>query len=274
MNIKNTYIILVVISLFSIQLYSQKVETVRLEVEKEIPGETFSDNKFEVDFWVQTEKFSAIDPKNTELLELKDDTGKDLIKAHEKAIKAYKEETERLAKEGHYRFSTRTEAFIQPDQWKKMYDTIGFKASIKSLMVVPSPKASKVHVKMKVGYTLVAGEAEKSTTITINSLVNKPSVELLGIEISLTDTSSMTTQDGVKYFFYSIPESKSPVAITRIEPITEALKTAIEETKVNNKPNEFLVKEGDNTKPITITIHYQEVEKKSFVIDKWISLGL
>ncbi len=273
MNIKNTYIILVVISLFSIQLYSQKVETVRLEVEKEIPGETFSDNKFEVDFWVQTESFSAIDPKNTELLELKDDTGKDLIKAHEKAVKAYEEETERLAKEGHYRFSTRTEAFIQPDQWKKMYDTIGFKASIKSLMVVPSPKASKVHVKMKVGYTHVAEGDEQATTITINSLANEPTVQLLGALVPLTDNSSMT-RNGNKYIFYSFPKTKTPVAITRIEPVTQALKTAVEETKVNNRPNEFLVKEGDNTKPITIKVHYKEVEKKSFVIDKWVTLGL
>ncbi|RFN57686.1 hypothetical protein DZ858_10565 [Marixanthomonas ophiurae] len=250
------------------------METVRLEVEKEIPGETFSDNTFEVDFWVQVESFSAIDPENTELLELKDDTGQDLIKAHEKGVQAYEEETERLAKEGRYRFSSRTEAFIQPDQWKKMYDTIGFKATVKSNMVVPSPKASKVHIKMKVGYTQAAGEVEKSATVTINSLVNKPSIELLGTEVSLTDTNSMTTQEGIKYFFYSIPENKAPVAITRIEPITEALKTAIEETKVNNKSNEFLVKEGDNTKPVTFKVYYREVKKKSLLIDKWISLGL
>ena len=273
MNIKNSYISLILITFLISNLHAQKVETVRLEVEKEIPGETFSDNKFEVDLWVQVESFSAIDPQNTELLELKDDTGKDLLKAHEKEVQAYEEETERLAKKGHYRFSTRTEGFIQPDQWKKMYDTLGFKATLKSLMIVPSPKASKVHIKMKVGYTLASGDEEQTTTVTINSLASDPTAKLLGTQIPLSDNSSMTRGDN-KYIFYSFPKTKTPVAITRIEPITQALKTAVEETKVNNKPNEFLVKEGDNTKPITIKVHYQEVEKKSFIIDKWVTLGL
>ncbi|HBY67333.1 MAG TPA: hypothetical protein DEG69_05975 [Flavobacteriaceae bacterium] len=273
MKTKNTFITLLLTFLFSIQLYSQKVETVRLEVEKEIPGETFSDNKFEVDFWVQAENFSTIDPENTELLELKDDTGKNLLEVHEKAVKEYEKETERLAKEGHYRFSTRTEGFIQPDQWKKMWDTLGFKATIRSQMVVPSPKASKVHVKMKVGYTYASKGDEKSTTITINSLANEPTVKLLDTSITLSNNSSMTYKEN-KYIFYSFPETKTPVAITRIEPVTQNLKTTEKETQVNNKPNEFLVIQGDDTKPITIKVYYQEVEKKSLFIDKWISLGL
>ncbi|PVW13538.1 hypothetical protein DDV96_12840 [Marixanthomonas spongiae] len=259
--------------LFAVNLYSQKVETIRMEVEKEIPGETFSDNKFEVDFWVQTEGFSAIDPQNTELLELKDDTGKDLLKAHEKEVQAYEEETERLAKEGHYRFSTRTEGFIRPDQWKKMYDTLGFKATLKSQMVVPSPKATKVHVKMKIGYTQKVVGDEKSTKVTFNALASDPTARLLGASVPIQNNSSMT-HDGSKYIFYTFPETETPVAITRIEPETQALKTANEKTQVNNRPNEFLVKQGDDTKPVSIKVYYQEVEKKSLLIDKWVSVGL
>ena len=272
-NYNKKFICLLIIVLISINLHSQRVETVRLEVEKEIPGESFSDNKFEVDFWVQVENFSAVDPKNTELLELKDDTGKDLIKTHESAVQAYKEESERLAKKGHYRFSTSTEALIKPDQWEKMYDTIGFMASIKSLMIMPSPKASKVRIKMKVGYTQAAGDGEKSTTITTQSLANESTVELLGVQVPLVDNGTMTHNDN-KYIFYSFPKSKTPVAITRIEPVSQEFKTALEETKINNKANEFFVKEGDNAKPITIKVHYKELEKKSLIIDKWVSLGL
>ena len=49
MNIKNSYISLILITLLISNLYAQKVETVRVEIEKEIPGESFSDNRFEID---------------------------------------------------------------------------------------------------------------------------------------------------------------------------------------------------------------------------------
>ena len=86
MVLRGVYTSLFLVIVMVSSLYAQKVETVRVEIEKEIPGESFSDNRFEIDFWVQAENFSSINVSKTQLLLLKDDTGKDLHKAHKQAI--------------------------------------------------------------------------------------------------------------------------------------------------------------------------------------------
>ncbi|MCT8339973.1 hypothetical protein MG296_07895 [Flavobacteriaceae bacterium TK19130] len=253
--------------------FSQEVEVVRMEVERGIPGESFSNNKIAIDFWVKAADFNAVDGATTELLEFKDDTGRDLIAAHEEAIAAYEAESKRLAEQGRYRFTTRTDGLLPLDQWKKMYDTIGFKAVLKTEMALPDSNASKVYVKMKVGYSKSDGNAEaKEKTVTVASLYENPTVELLGTKVKLMDNSSMTRNDE-KFIFYQFPPNETPVSIIDVQPyvVDEMYR---KDMQGNGASAEFLVKEGDNQQPITLKITYREVEKKSITIDRWITVGL
>ena len=267
------YITILLTTLLITNLYSQKVETVRLEIEKEIPDESFSDNKFEVDFWVQAERFSSINLSNTELLLLEDDTGKDLIKAHEKGVIAYNEESERLAKKGHYRFSTTTEGLFKPEDWRPMQDTIGFKATIKSGMARPAKEATKAHVKMRIAYFIKSSSNEEdSITTTVPSLYNSPSFMLQKKKIKLDDGGSMT-HDDQKFIIYRIPKNEVGISIQSIRVLDEEGKP-LERISGGLGSYEFMVKEGNNKKPVTLVLNYLPVSEKKITIDTWVSLGL
>lgn len=269
-----TAIAIIALCLASLSVWAQKVEVVRMEVEKEIPGESFSNNKVSVDFWVQVENFASINVENTKLLVFEDDDGNSLWQAHKDAVTAFEEETERLAKEGRYRFSSRASSIINPEEWNALTDTLGFLAHIESQMITPSRQAKRLHVQMQVGYTTTAGNgSDKKEQFTIASLYENPTVTIGGKEVRLVSQSSMTFKDAT-YLFYAFPKNETPVAISEIKLLTKASNNYPENVAFNAQDHEFLIKEGDHKKPVTIEVAYKTTEEHTLMIDQWIDVGL
>jgi len=267
------YRILFITLVFSTIGYSQNVQPVRLEIERAIPGESFSNDRFEVDFWIQVENFTSIDLENTTLELLQDDTGKDLVAAHDLEVAKYNEETERLSKGGKIRFSSRTEPLFQPDRWDALRDTLGFKATISSGMTLPDVKASKVHIVMDISYNVEVGAGLDSTQIKVPSLYNSPTIIFQRKEIRLGSGGSMSRNEGERFHIYSIPKNKFPVAIKSISVLDEH---GVELEKLSGMvgPNEFMVKDGKHKDPVVLSVVFKPIETKSIHIDKWINLGL
>ena len=273
MVLRGVYTSLFLVIVMVSSLYAQKVETVRVEIEKEIPGESFSDNRFEIDFWVQAENFSSINVSKTQLLLLKDDTGKDLHKAHKQAIVAYNDESERLAKKGHYRFSTSTESLFKPQDWRAMQDTIGFRASIKSGLVTPASSATKVHVKMKIGYFTKSSISKKdSVEVNVTSLYTTPFILFQGKEVQLDNTSSMSNEEG-RFIIYRIPKNEIMASIEKIQVYNMEGKP-LKGISGGMGSYEFMVEEKQTKKPVKLILTYVPVSEETITIDKWITLGL
>ena len=72
---------------------AQKVIPVKLEIEKEIPGETFPNTGLKLEFWIEEQnKFISLDTAQTKMLLFEDDSGTDILKAHQKAISEYEKQ--------------------------------------------------------------------------------------------------------------------------------------------------------------------------------------
>lgn len=269
------FLLLLISILVSFYSISQEVDVVNLEIEKEIPEEAFSKNRLIIDFWVKADDFSSINVEKTQLLTLKDDTGYDLLKAHNTALGIYNTETERLSKEeGRLRFSSSASSLFRPQDWKAMRDTIGFKAGIHSEMIRPGQGAKKIEIKMKVVYNAEGNSQElESEEIEIPSLYNNPKIDFKDNKIWLLNNQSMTLE-GKKYIFYEIPLSKANVSIARVE-VSQEITAKYPEAVLNAAgKNQFLVSEEDAKELLTVKIFYSPVFEKEIEIHKWITLGL
>jgi len=252
--------------------FSQTVETVRLEIEKGIPGESFSNSKFVVDFWIHAENFASIDTANTELLILRDDTGKDLIKEHEMAVAVYQKETDSLAKTGRYRVSSSTSNLIEPERWRGLRDTLGFRPMISSEMIRPADGATKVHAKMKITYHKKLSNKD-SMQVNIPSLYENPSFIYKRKEVQLDDNQSMTHGD-TKFIIFTIPKDEIDFSILSIK-ILDGQGNPIEHDSFGSTTqDQFMLKESEIGNPIKLMIYFVSTTIETITIDKSIGIGL
>ena len=266
-------ILLVTVLFLGHFVLAQNVIPVKIEIAKEIPGETFPNTAFKLEFWVKDEnKFIALDTSNTKILLFEDDLGTNILKAHEKIIYTKKKQAE---KEGYIDYQLKN-SIIDFENSREISGAIGFKLLISS-EVLPTENAKELHLKALITYFTENESETKKSTIIKGFIPDKEIANWQGKSISIIKNGATTYgENDEKRIGYSLKNSDIDVAVKEIDlvdnsgNIIENLGNIyMEEGNLN-----FDISEKNLSNPLNLKFTYTTLKSVSLPIDKRITIGL
>lgn len=253
---------------------AQKIIPVKLEIEKEIPGETFPNTSFKLEFWIEEQdKFISLDTAKTKMLLFEDDLGTNILKAHQKAISEYEKQQ---ADKGYINYDSNNKNIIDLENTRALNDAIGFKLLLSSL-VLPAENAKELHIKALIAYFTEDASAPEQNTIIKNFIPDNEVAEWLGKSISIVKNgASSSDENNEQRIGYSLKNSDIDVAVKEIVVIDDVGNIIenlgyiyMEEGKIN-----FYISEKYISSPLNLKFTYTTLKSVSLPIDKRITIGL
>lgn len=272
---KNMKIILV-LALYSMGHFAiaQNVIPVKLEIEKEIPGETFPDTGLKLEFWIEEQnKFISLDTAQTKMLLFEDDLGTDILKAHQKAISEYEKQQQ---ESGDSDFYVSNKNIIDLENTRALNDAIGFKLLLSSA-VLPAEKAKELHIKAVIAYFAEDASAPEQSTIIQNFTPENEVANWQGKSVTIVKNGSRSSDgNNERNIGYSLQNSDIGVAVKEIDMVDNSgnmIKNLgyiyMEEGKLN-----FEIPEKLLSSPLNLKFTYTPLKSVSLPIDTRISIGL
>ncbi len=267
-------IIFLLVLVFCTYSNAQKVQPLKVSVEKGIPGESFSKTSLGIEFWVQdATEVVAIDLHQSKVIELKTNTGESLLEKHKEAVEARKKYVEEQAKKGRYMFSSRSESLIDFNSSRALRDTLGFKLVIDS-WVTPSKGATALNCKFYIMYHAVDTKAEAKPITVKNVVLNKTNTLIINDRKVVIKQSGSGTWKGKKTVAYEMTTLDIGALVQKIEQVdvNGELIEVLRDYKANEKVN-FNIDETKIKTPIHLRFTLKPLVKNSVKIEEQISLG-
>lgn len=260
--------------MFSSLLSAQNLVPIKMEISREIPGVKFTQSKFYLEYWLQVEEqFIGLVPGESAITTLIDDHGNDLLEGHIEAVRAREAYVEEEAKKGRMMFSSRPKDLLVADQAVVMKDTLGFKFHFDS-WVLPSPETTSIQLKGKLVYLVTNPKVvEQQVSVACDKLGRETTVELLGKPIKITEAGSSSIGDE-RFISYQLPRDQVPVALTKVEVYNSLNKLVNDNPFLGGGAYNISVKQTYANQPVTIKFFYRELQRKEYLIDHQINLGL
>jgi len=253
---------------------AQKVTPVKLEIAKEILGETFPNKAFKLEFWIQDQnKFIALDTTNTKILVFEDDLGTNILEAHEKVIYNKKIQAE---KEGYFDNQMKNKSIIDFENSRDITGAIGFKLLISS-EVLPAENAKELHLKAMITYFIENESEPEQNTVIKGFIPNDEIADWQGKSISIAKNGATSYgENNEAQIGYSLKNSDIDIAVKEIDMVDDSgniIKNLgyiyMEEGKLN-----FDISEKDILIPLNLKFTYTTLKSVSLPIDKRITIGL
>ncbi|WP_339918247.1 hypothetical protein [Yeosuana marina] len=253
---------------------AQNVIPVKLEIEKEIPGETFANKGLKLEFWIaEQNKFISLDTTKTKMLVLEDDLGTNILKAHQKAIAEYEKQQK---ENGYLDFHVNNKNIIDLENTRALNDAIGFKLLLSS-SVLPVEKAKELHLKAVIAYFAEDASAPVQSTIIKNFTPQNEVADWQGKSITVVKNgASSYDENDERNIGYSLQNSDIGVAVKEIDMVDNSgniIKNLgylyMEEGKLN-----FEIPEKEISSPLNLKFTYTPLKSVSLPIDTRISIGL
>ena len=268
--------IILVLALYGMGNFAiaQKVIPVKLEIEKEIPGETFPDTGLKLEFWIEEQnKFISLDTAQTKMLLFEDDLGTDILKAHQKAISEYEKQQK---ESGYSDFYVNNKNIIDLENTRSLNDAIGFKLLLSS-SVLPAEKAKELHIKAVIAYFAEDASAPEQSTIIQNFTPGNEVANWQGKPVTIVKNGSRSSDgNNERNIGYSLQNSDIGVAVKEIDMVDNSgnmIKNLgyiyMEEGKLN-----FEIPEKLLSSPLNLRFTYTPLKSVSLPIDTRISIGL
>ncbi|MFH4965945.1 hypothetical protein V8G69_13165 [Gaetbulibacter sp. M235] len=199
---------------------AQNAVPVKLEIEREIPGEFFSNTAFKLEFWIQEKnKFISLDTTNTKMLLFEDDLGTNILTAHQKAISEYEKQQKENGYSSNY---INNRNIIDLENTRVLHDTIGFKLLLSSL-ALPAENAKDLHVYAMITYFTEDASTPEQSTIIKNFTPENETANWQGKSISIFKSgSSSGDENNERNIGYSLQNSDIGVAVKEIVMVDNA----------------------------------------------------
>lgn len=254
---------------------AQEIKPVKVTVEQGIPGESFSKTTLGIEFWIQDkDQLIYLDQKESKVLELKTDSGRNLLEAHQKAVTDYKNYVAEQEKKGRYKFSSRTDQLINFKASTSLRDTLGFKLVLDS-WAIPPKNTTSIYCKALVSYFVSDSSANLLSGITKNVVLNAvKTIVFNSKEVPIRQHSSMRTDDEV-ILGYILNSSELGVLVEKIEQVDDSGKVLKRLSNSSGKSSiSFEVNENEISSPMNLKFTYKPLRTKSIAIDQQLRLGL
>ncbi|WP_166964003.1 hypothetical protein [Yeosuana marina] len=272
---KNTKIILV-LALYCIGHFAiaQNVIPVKLEIEREIPEETFPNTGLKLEFWIEDQnKFMSLDTTKTKMLLFEDDLGTNILTAHQKAISDYEKQQKEY---GYLNFYVNNKNIIDLENTRDITGAIGFKLLLSSL-VLPAENAKELHIKALIAYLTEDASAPEQSIIIKDFTPDNEIANWQGKSITMVKNgSSSYNENNERNIGYSLQNSDIGVAVKAIDMVDNSGNIInnlgyiyMEEGKLN-----FYIPEKQISSPLNLKFTYTPLKSVSLPIDKSISIGL
>jgi hypothetical protein len=266
---------ILIVALLSIGHFTkaQTVIPVKLEIEKEIPGETFTNTAFRLEFWIKDQnKFIALDTTNTKILLFQDDLGINILEAHKTAVYA-KEQAEQEKYQNH---QIKNKSIIDFQNSSTIAGAIGFKLLLSS-EALPSENAKELHLKASIAYFTENESAPEQSTVVKGFTPNDEIADWQGKSIAIAKNGATSyDENNEEQIGYSLNNSDINVAVKEITIIDKAGKMIenlgylyMEEGKLN-----FYISEKKISTSLNLKFTYTTLKSVSLPIDKKITIGL
>ncbi len=273
---KNNIKIILIIAMFSIGHFAiaQNLVPTKLEIEKEIPGETFPNTYFRLEFWIQEQnKFIALDTTNTKMLLFEDDLGTNILKEHQKAISDYEKQQ---LEQGYRNNNIKNRNIIDLENTRAVSGAIGFELLLSSL-VLPAEKSKVLHIKAIIAYFTEDPSAPEQSTIIKGFIPDNEIADWQGKSIFITKNgSSNYGENNEEHIGYSIQYADISVAVKEIDIIENSgsiIKNLgyiyMQEGKLN-----FYIPKKQVSSPLNLKFTYTPLKSVSLPMDEHISIGL
>lgn len=251
--------------------FAQNLLPLKLEVSREVGNIDFTATKLKVEYWLQVdEQFVALVPEESTITTLKDDLGTDLAKLHLEAVKKREMYVEEQAKKGRYMFSSRSKELLPVSEAVALRDTTGFKFILDS-WALPHSKARTIQLKGKLVYLVADSDAEeKNLTASRQALGRETEITIRGKAIKITEYGSSTIGNE-RSINYRMAREEVPIALSKVEAYNDSQELV---SSSYGDGYSLSVKEAYINKPLTLKFYYRDLEKKEYMLDQQISLGL
>lgn len=274
---KNNANFFLIITLISMGYFSmaQNLVPIKLDIEKEIPGETFSQKSLRLTFWVQEpNKFIGLDTTNTKMFKFEDDVGTDLLEAHHQAISEYEIEQAENVMYGNNYINNRD--IIDFENSRALNDAIGFELSLYSL-ALPAENTKVIHIKALIAYFIEDASVAEQSTVVKGFIPDSEIADWQGKSISIIKNgSSSYDENDEEYIGHSILNADIGVAVKEIDIIDDSGNIIqnlgyiyMEQGQLN-----FYISKKQLSSPLNLKFTYTPLKSVSFSIDERISIGL
>lgn len=252
---------------------AQKVVPVKLEIEREIPGETFPNTAFKLEFWIQDQnKFISIETDNSEILLFEDDLGTNILKEHQNAI----DKKEQEEQEGYMDYHIKNKSVIDFENSRYITGAIGFKLLLSSL-ALPAQNAKELHIKGMIAY-LTEDLSKPEQSIVIKGFIPDNEVaDWQGNSIAIFKNGSSSSDDNnERNIGYSIHNKDIGVAVKQIDIIDDAgnIINNIGYIYMDQGDLNFYLSENIISSPLNLKFTFTPLKSVSLPIDSSVSIGL